>query len=128
MNHRLTISPTGDKTLSPIVLIDLVAAILEVPAKIITATHEKVLALAQIPIPKLIEELWRTVKKSVIEAYFRLLGLDDEDVDVRVACDIIKCYPNSGDIESELNDAGENVLTIFPLRTACFYSFSLALF
>lgn len=96
----------GNRTLAPVVLIDLVAAILEVPAKLIQATHEKVVALSQIPIPKLIEELWRTVKKTIIETYFRFLGLEDEDVDVRVACDIIKNYPNSNDIETELNQAG----------------------
>jgi len=92
--------------LSPIILIDLVAAILEVPAKLITTTHEKVVALAQTPIPRLIEDLWRTVKKAIIETYFRFLGLDQEDVDVRMACDILKSYPHSEELEEELNDAG----------------------
>jgi len=63
----------GGRTLAPMVLIDLVAAILEVPAKMIAATHERVVALAQIPIPKLIEELWRTVKKAPLHCLPPLL-------------------------------------------------------
>ena len=67
----------------------------------VSATHEKVVALAQIPIPKLIEELWRTVKKVVIEQYFKFLGLEGEDLDVRVAVDILKNYPHSEHVEVE---------------------------
>jgi len=92
--------------LSPVVLVDLVAAILEKPVKLISTAHEMVVSLSKMSVPVLIEELWRTVKKGIIEAYFRFLGLEDEDVDVRVMADIMKNYPNSNDIETELNDLG----------------------
>jgi len=93
-------------TLAPIVLVELVAMILEVPAKLISTTHEKVVALASLPIHELIEDLWRNVKRAIIETYFRFLGLEDEDVDVRVCMDILKHFPQSVDIETELNDQG----------------------